>query len=146
MIGVTSNKFVIKMEGDAYNKSKRRDSGVIPFADENPFTITKLNSISELNSGNGLDSAEPNGSQQPQRGSMNRLRRPPSAKQHLVRIPPPPSDSQPSTSSASSSSSSSSSSESSAPRANINKNNSLNERRNVKLDQVQTHIAIAEDS
>lgn len=108
------------MSGAGFNRSKRRDSGVIPFADENPFSTLKLNSIAEANNTN---------TENAQQRNLNRLRRPqPKMNDQLAPIASD-NDSQQSTSTSSSTS-----------------KGSISDRRNVKIGNVHTHIAIAEDS
>lgn len=109
------------MSGSGY-KSKRRDSGVIPFADENPFSAIKLNSISEMNASTG---SKPSGTSLPKRGDKFGLRRTISA-------------GDPQTTGASSSVPSGSDPQSG--------NTGISGRRNVKISNLQSHIAIEEDS
>lgn len=120
------------MNGSGYNKSKRRDSGVIPFADDNPFPTIKLNSISEsrasTSSTSSNDSLPKQQKQQhpPQRGHLNRVRRP-----NPVQLQPVQQDPAESTTTS---------------EHNGAGGSRISARRNVQLDNIQTHIAIAEDS
>lgn len=108
------------MNGSGY-KSKRRDSGVIPFADENPFSTIKLNSISEMNASTGSTAS---GASLPKRGNKFGLRRTISAGDPQTGAPSAvPSGSDPQMS-----------------------NTGISGRRNVKISNLQSHIAIEEDS